>query len=201
MNTNKNIEHFKSGNKIERKGNVNDGFWDGKLDKYGKKIIDGGIGPCQPKWGYCIKKSDMKKIGTLNTINPYKEVKKDDLYPKGIFSKKTKITNEHHVYHGEVRKSKKFKNADHYGFKYRYNRSGDYPIKKPKTKIRTLIGYSTMGFIILLWLVVASISAIHSWNEFPANPTWLKLIRTYVAIIFAPIYIFYIFVKTTVFNV
>lgn len=197
-NKNNTIEQFKS---KKRKGNINDGYWDGKLDKYGKKIIDGGVGPCQPKWGYCIKKTDMKKFGTLNTISPYEEVKKQDLYPKGIFSRKTKIGNGQNIFIGEIKNSRISKKGDHYGFKYKYNRSGDYPIKKPKRKIGKVIGFSLIGFIILLWLVAASISAIHSWKEFPANPLWLKLVRTYVAVIFAPIYIFYIFIKTTVFNV
>ena len=65
MSFNKNnvIEQFKSKkNKTIKKGNLNDGYWYGKLDKYGKKIIHGGAGPCQPKWGYCIKKSDLNEI-------------------------------------------------------------------------------------------------------------------------------------------
>lgn len=195
------IEQFKSKkNKTIKKGNLNDGYWYGKLDKYGKKIIHGGAGPCQPKWGYCIKKSDLNKTGSLNTLNPYEEVKQQDLYPKGVFSRKTKI-NGKNIYYGEVRSSNKSKNGDTYGFKYKYNRSTDYPVQKPKKTVKYVLGVSAVGFIVVLWLIAASISAIHSWKEFPANPLWLKLIRTYVAIIFAPIYIFYIFVKTTVFKV
>ena len=94
--------------------------------------------------------------------------------------------------------SLKSKKGDPYGFKYKYNRSAVYTVKKPNKGV--ILGASVVGFLVLLWIVAAVISGFHSWKEFPNNPLWLKFIRLYVAILFAPIYLFYIFIRTTVFN-
>ena len=94
----------------------------------------------------------------------------------------------------------KTKKDEPYGFRYKYNREVNYPIKKPMSSGGVILGTSFILFLVLLWTVAAIITGFHSWNEFPANPLWLKLIRTNLAIIFAPIYLFYIFIRTTVFN-
>ena len=48
-----------------------------------------------------------------------------------------------------------------------------------------------IGFLIF---IVASgiISGVHAWRQFPRDSIWIKLVRVWVAIIFAPFYIFYI---------
>ena len=75
----------------------------------------------------------------------------------------------------------KNKKDEPYGFKYTYNRKVNYPVKKPMSSGGVIIVTSLISFLVLLWTVAAIISGYHSWTEFPANPLWLKLIRTNLA--------------------
>lgn len=91
---------------------------------------------------------------------------------------------------------------DYYGFsnKYKYDRSLDYPVIKPKISTKNAIMYSILILISVFWISASVISGYHAWSEFPNDPVWVKSIRLYVAIVFSPIYLFYIFLKTTVFK-
>jgi hypothetical protein len=53
---------------------------------------------------------------------------------------------------------------------------------------------------IILLIMYVSICAMVAWNENPFEPTWLRLSRTGLAIIFAPIYGPYIAVRKLAFN-
>ena len=52
-------------------------------------------------------------------------------------------------------------------------------------------------FIILLTL---SLSGYIAWNEFYDDPIWIKLMKTWLAILFCPAYLTYIFFKSILFN-
>ena len=70
---------------------------------------------------------------------------------------------------------------------------------KNMTKKR-LIMTLLVGGSLLMWLSMSIVSGIHSWKEFPANALWIKIIRTTIAIIFSPIYLFYIFLRLIIFK-
>lgn len=53
---------------------------------------------------------------------------------------------------------------------------------------------------IILLIMYVSICAMVAWNENPFEPTWLRLSRTGLAIIFAPVYGPYIAVRKLAFN-
>uniref|UniRef100_A0A6C0JID9 Uncharacterized protein n=1 Tax=viral metagenome TaxID=1070528 RepID=A0A6C0JID9_9ZZZZ len=91
---------------------------------------------------------------------------------------------------------------DYYGFsnQYKYDRTKDYPVFKPKMPTAKVFFISVASLIAIFWLVASCISGYYAWTEFPGDPTWVKFIRLYVAVLFSPIYLFYIFMKTTVFK-
>ena len=91
---------------------------------------------------------------------------------------------------------------DTYGFNNEtsYDRARDNKTESSKVDTRKII-YIIIGSIIgLLWLVSIIISGKYAWGEFPNDSNLVKLIRLWIAVVFAPIYLFYIFIKTTVFK-
>ena len=71
----------------------------------------------------------------------------------------------------------------------------------PPTKSNKYIVAKTLGIVFFIFIICSAIiSGYHAWNEFPSDSVWIKLVRVWIAIIFAPFYIFYIFIKTTVFK-
>ena len=112
-------------------------------------------------------------------------------------------------------------NIDAFGFpKGIFNMKGGFPkptilknvIKKNKIHIPTLIPTSNIhyskiilwiGIVILILIILGMLymSGYIAWNEFINDPTWLKVSKTYIAVLFAPIYLFYIFSKTIVLNI
>jgi|TARA_B110000967_G_C18803449_1_gene519725 hypothetical protein len=91
---------------------------------------------------------------------------------------------------------------DNYGFKQinSYDRTRDNQTKSSKVDTKKII-YIILGSIIgLLWLISIIISGKYAWSEFPNDSNLVKLIRLWISVVFAPIYLFYIFIKTTVFK-
>jgi hypothetical protein len=91
---------------------------------------------------------------------------------------------------------------DNYGFKQinSYDRTRDNQTKSSKVDTKKII-YIILGSIVgLLWLISIIISGKYAWSEFPNDSNLVKLIRLWISIVFAPIYLFYIFIKTTVFK-
>jgi hypothetical protein len=93
--------------------------------------------------------------------------------------------------------------SDNFGFpsSSTYDRQKDYPVSNPNSGMTTKqILLLTFGIIIaVLWISMAFIAGYHAFNEWPDVPTWLKMIRVYVAALFAPFYLFFIFLKSTIF--
>lgn len=93
--------------------------------------------------------------------------------------------------------------TDFYGFSknYNYDRTQDYQRNfqaKFDWKKTLLIIFAVS--IICFFLLSATVSGYYAWNEVPDEKIWTKLIRLWIAVVYSPIYIFYIFVKTTVFK-
>ncbi len=61
--------------------------------------------------------------------------------------------------------------------------------------------YQTIGWILfILWLTMAIIAGFHAYFVYPPSPGWVTAIRVYVAALFAPAYLFFIFMKYIIFN-
>ena len=93
---------------------------------------------------------------------------------------------------------------DFYGFpnKFKYDRTLDYKADTPifgNNYKKILITFVVIGLLIMV-ISMGFISGFYAWFSFPDDPSWVKIIRTYVAVLFSPFYIFYIFIKTTVFK-
>jgi hypothetical protein len=52
--------------------------------------------------------------------------------------------------------------------------------------------------IMIVYASAVFIAAFHAFNEYKDVPIWLKAVRIYLAVIFAPFYLFYIFVRSVV---
>ena len=96
---------------------------------------------------------------------------------------------------------KKKPKHDYYGFSKdeEYKRKPDYPIIKNKSSTKKTVFFVLAITLIIIWVSAAGVSGYHAWNEFPDSSLWVKLIRV-CSNCFCSIYLFYIFVKTTVFK-
>ena len=91
--------------------------------------------------------------------------------------------------------------TDYFGFKNEYNRSVDYPVY-PVNPISLSKRLMTIGIIVLVILVVVmyGFTGYIAWNGFTNDPLWLKMGKTYIAILFAPLFLFYIFMRSVIFK-
>ena len=92
--------------------------------------------------------------------------------------------------------------TDPYGFpkQYDYNRQINYPINKSSSLTKNIILWILLVFLIIFILGKVIMSGYIAWNEFNNDPVWIKLSKTYVAVMFSPIFLFYIFLKSIVFK-
>lgn len=60
----------------------------------------------------------------------------------------------------------------------------------------------TILFLLFLFMYGSAVcvAGFHAYNEYGSLPFWLKIVRIYLAIVFAPFYLFYIFVKSVLHN-
>ena len=93
---------------------------------------------------------------------------------------------------------KKQRYVDHFGFTndYQYNRRLDYPQKKPNKNLISILIIILIVFASIILLSILSFSGYIAWNSFTNDPVLLKLFKTYIAIIFAPIFLTYNFLKS-----
>ncbi len=91
---------------------------------------------------------------------------------------------------------------DSFGFEteYEYDRKKDYQSTPSNVSTKKVIYMILIGTLVLFWLVSAMIAGRYAWNEFPNDTNLVKLVRLWIAVVFSPLYIFYIFIKTTVFK-
>jgi hypothetical protein len=91
---------------------------------------------------------------------------------------------------------------DSFGFQteYEYDRKKDYQSTPSNVSTKKVIYMILIGTLVLFWLVSAMIAGRYAWNEFPNDTNLVKLVRLWIAVVFSPLYIFYIFIKTTVFK-
>lgn len=96
---------------------------------------------------------------------------------------------------------------DYYGFdeKSQYNRKLDYPVKSlsqslTKEKVTKFVMISFSVIFIAIILFMFSFSGYIAWNSFTNDPVWLKISKTYLAVLFSPVFLFYIFLRSIVFK-
>ena len=92
--------------------------------------------------------------------------------------------------------------VDSYGFNknFRYNRNKDYTSKQPFLTTKYFIIILIVGIICLFLLSSSFIAGYYSWNEFPNDSVLVKSIKTYIAVLFSPFYLAYIFLKLSFFR-
>jgi len=92
--------------------------------------------------------------------------------------------------------------VDMYGFSkdVEYDRKNDYPNLKPNISVRKFAIYIVVGILVFFLLFAGIIAGYHAWNEFPNDSNISKIIKTYVAVIFAPVYLLYVFLKVQFFK-
>lgn len=91
---------------------------------------------------------------------------------------------------------------DSFGFQteYEYDRKKDYQSTPSNVSTKKIVYMILIGTLVLFWLISAMIAGKYAWNEFPNDTNLIKLVRLWIAVVFSPLYIFYIFIKTTVFK-
>jgi len=92
--------------------------------------------------------------------------------------------------------------TDYYGFTndYQYDRTVDYKTKRPKRNLKYTLTIIAIGFISIIVIFMLITTGWIAWNQFINDPMWLKLFKTWLSVLFAPIFLFYIFVKTVIFK-
>ncbi len=90
---------------------------------------------------------------------------------------------------------------DIYGFRKEYDRTRDYTpnirgYRITSNQIKKWFKY----FCIIVLLSIIIISGSHAWSAYPDDMFIIKLMRMWIAIIFSPFYLFYVFTKKTVFK-
>ena len=82
---------------------------------------------------------------------------------------------------------------DDFGFQedYQFDRETSESLK-PKN-IKNIILYILLGLVLVLYLLFVILSGYIAWNSVTNDPISIKLLKTYMAVLFAPIYISYIF--------
>lgn len=88
-------------------------------------------------------------------------------------------------------------NIDYYGFNQEINS------KKKKSTLKSKMTFYLWFIIIFFLIIYISLGILAtwiSWNSFKNNPKWIKISRTILAGIFSPIYLFYIFIRSVIFQ-
>lgn len=97
----------------------------------------------------------------------------------------------------------KKKETDYFGFSndYQYDRNQDDKVKKYKRNSLFFIAIKTFGTLAVIFIIIAlSLSGYIAWNSVINDPIWIKFVKTFLAVMFAPIYLFYIFMRSIIFG-
>ena len=98
--------------------------------------------------------------------------------------------------------AKKNKEKDYFGFSndYQYDRNIDYPVANGIMHYSSTI-LLVLGIIILvIAILMYGFSGYIAWNSVTNDPLWIKSFKTFLAMLFSPVYLFYIFVRTIIFK-
>lgn len=96
-----------------------------------------------------------------------------------------------------VNKTKKDKFGFHTDFKRQLVKSNR---KTTKINYKKILLVSLVSIFLITFLLITGLSGYIAWNSFTADPKLLKISKTSIAILFSPIYLFYIFLKYIIFK-
>jgi len=168
----KNIEYFKI-KKKKKKGK--------KLYKNKKKKVK--------KIKKKLKKYDID-------LDDYLEDMDDDYYIENRM-KPLPFRNKDYNENNQINEIKYIDN-NNYGFLKDNNL--DINNSSININFRKIFFYSSIAIFILIIVLTLFLSGYIAWNEFYNDPIYIKIIKTWLAILFCPMYLMYIFSKSIIFN-
>lgn len=60
---------------------------------------------------------------------------------------------------------------------------------------RNFMFFAFWFFIVIGYLFMVMAAAYIAWNSVSFDPIWVKMLKTYLSAVFAPFYLFYVFMK------
>ena len=91
---------------------------------------------------------------------------------------------------------------DDFGFNSQsaYDRTSNYTPEKPfPSTLQVVFGFAVIVMLVI-YVSMGVLAGYYSWNEFPDDYILNKVIKSYMAVIFAPVYLIYVFLKVSLFN-
>tara|TARA_Y100000385_G_scaffold291708_1_gene371543 strand:- start:2108 stop:2743 length:636 start_codon:yes stop_codon:yes gene_type:complete len=167
------------------------------------------------------KKKDNKKHKKKDKKKRYRKKNNDDWddYFDDLKEKRSENENLSRSYYGRRRSPISNYNDDNYydnndnnnnndNNRDLYNASDPYGFKKDsdcKSQFTTIsfkkiLFYMMIFTVISIFIFFISLSGYIAWNEFLKDPMWIKILKTWLAIIFWPAYLTYSFFKSIIFN-
>lgn len=172
----KNIENLKMNNNIEYFKNKKTKKT--KKNKKNKKQVNENLIDMEDYDNYIELK--MKPLPLRKKEN-YENIEKNMVTNQ---SKKNNVENYDNI-----------NNVDNYGFSKQDNSD-----ENNKSFININFKKIFIFILILIILLTLLLSGYIAWNEFYHDPIWIKLMKTWLAILFCPAYLTYIFFKSILFN-
>jgi len=74
------------------------------------------------------------------------------------------------------------------------------PISSSKITLKKILLWISIVILVCIVLGMLYMSGYIAWNESVNDPEWLKISKTYIAVLFAPIYLVYTFTKIIILN-
>ena len=168
----KNIENFKNKKKKNRKKNKkkNNDDWDDYFDDLKEERR---------------RNSNITKSYYGRRRSPISNYNDDDYYYNDNDNNDNNDNNRN-----------MYDTPDPYGFKK------DSECKSQFTTIsfKKILFYMMIFTFLSIFIFLVSLSGYIAWNEFFKDPIWIKILKTWLAIIFWPAYLTYSFFKSIIFN-
>ena len=90
--------------------------------------------------------------------------------------------------------------TDEFGFKTYVYDQGRKEVHYDKKTIGKIFAYILAGILVILLFIMYTAAGYLSWISIPRAKLSYRITKTYLAIIFAPLYLFYYFCKTYIFH-
>ena len=81
-----------------------------------------------------------------------------------------------------------------------FDRTAEYVPTKPFPSSLQVVAMFAGLVILIIYVSMGILAGYYAWNEFPEDYVLNKVIKTYMAVIFSPMYLLYVFIKVTVFK-
>ena len=174
----KNIENFKNKKKKNKKKD--------NKNKYKKKNNDDWDDYFDNLKEERRRNSNITKSYYGRRRSPISNYNDDDYYYNDNNDNNDNNNNNRNIYD----------TPDPYGFKK------DSECKSQFTTIsfKKILFYMMIFTVLSIFIFLVSLSGYIAWNEFLKDPIWIKILKTWLAIIFWPAYLTYSFFKSIIFN-